>query len=219
MQDACLFDKLDHALCFLDVPRQRFLTGDPDELSSTCLKSADDLLHVIDSLMIGAADPKAIDVRRRDHLINRAKGSGLSHSETSCELRRLLGMRAIWAPHSKHIGISDTKKGLNMKSGDETAADEADSESLCHSLSPCFLCPAFLSGTAAESICGAIWSDGRRFCVSHQSKAQEGRVRFMVVSDLGAFSWLFRVVRKGYGHQKAQKAQSRTRLARLMVCL
>src|SRR5205085_9625249 len=100
--------------------------------------------------VVRAADPDAVDLGCSDHLLDRREGACLADAERARERCRARGMLVVRAPDATDVGVPDAHPRLNVKAGDETAADEADSErsSRAHSYSPSYASAGEGSSTA-----------------------------------------------------------------------
>src|SRR2546423_5557920 len=129
--EAYTLDHLDNLFRFGNVARQRLLASEPTQRTSTALDRIDDFLDVGEASMVRPAEPERVDSRVSDHIANGLVRPGLADIQLSGKRsggRRVLLVRT---PDSAHIDLSDRGQRLDVEAGVETAADEADAETLC----------------------------------------------------------------------------------------
>ena len=119
-----------HRLRLGDIPCQRLLTCQPDQLAPAALDGIDDLLDVLDARMIGTAEPNGVNVGIGHHRFDRLVRRGVAQVELTSHPRRGCGVARVRAPDAQHIAIAHLLKGAQVKLRVETAADDPDSQSL-----------------------------------------------------------------------------------------
>lgn len=133
-----------------NVPGQRLLAREAQQLPLPSLDDVDDLANVLDPRLVGSAQPDRVDLRIRDHVSDGRVGLRRTHIQTSCEFRsgaRVLGVRA---PDTEDIRVADRLKGLDMKTGVESTTNESNAQtSVRHA--PSFLLSSFCAGSAGSS--------------------------------------------------------------------
>ncbi len=81
-----------HRLRLGDIPCQRLLACQPDQLAPAALDGIDDLLDVLDARMIGTAEPDGVNVgighHRLDRLVRRGCRPGRAHEPSAPWMRR-----------------------------------------------------------------------------------------------------------------------------------
>ena len=88
-----------------------------------------DRLDVLDPRVIGTTDPDRIDRRVSHHGPNRLECTSVTDVEGARQRRRRLGVRGVRAPDATDICLTHADHRLDVKLANETAADEADTES------------------------------------------------------------------------------------------
>jgi hypothetical protein len=87
-----------------------------------------DLLHDFTPGVIRGADPEGPDGRIGGHLGDRRERLGLADSERLDQGAGFAGPFWIWVENAQDVGIPDADETLDVKAGDESAADDPDPE-------------------------------------------------------------------------------------------
>ncbi len=130
-----------HLLRLGDIPRQRLLAGEPDQLTPPALDGVDDLLHVLDAGVIGSTEPDRVDTGIGHHRLDRLVRRRVAQVELARHPCRRCGVAGVGAPHAQHIAIAHLLECAQMELCVEPAADDPDAQALwrLHLRSPYFL--------------------------------------------------------------------------------
>src|SRR5262249_25596404 len=94
-------------------------------------------LDVLDARLVGTQEPDCVDLRVGDHRRDRPVGPARADVESAPEGGRGLGALAVRAPDADDIAVAHADPRPHVKSRDEAAANEADTET------PLLHAPAF----------------------------------------------------------------------------
>jgi hypothetical protein len=129
-QHACPFGERHYPLGLRHVAREWLLAGDADERATPGVDRLDDLLHVLDTLVVGTTDPDRVDGGIGHHVADGLVRLRLAHAELPRECRGRGGVPRVGAPHAEYVGITHADESLQVEFRVEAAPDDPYAESL-----------------------------------------------------------------------------------------
>ena len=123
---ARLLYQRDDALGLGDVAGQRLLARNAGQGPLPTRHRVGDFLDVLDAREVRAAEPQRLDRGVGHHGGDGVVRLRLADVELASERGGLLRVLGVRAPHAEHVGVADASKALQVKTGVEPAADEAD---------------------------------------------------------------------------------------------
>jgi hypothetical protein len=101
-----VFDRANHLARLTYVSRERLFARYGAKIAFARFDRVRDLFHIFEPRVIRPAQPKAIDIRRGDHIRDRIEGARLAHSERAGERGGFSCMLAIGTPHTQHVSVT-----------------------------------------------------------------------------------------------------------------
>src|SRR6266851_3960050 len=120
---------VNHPTRLSHVASERLFASNADQFSFSGPDCIVNGLHMLQAQMVWRAEPKAVYLRRGNHLFNRIESPGVTHAKPAGEIGCRFSMPVVWTVYAEHISIAHANPGLNVKARHKSAADESNSES------------------------------------------------------------------------------------------
>src|SRR6185312_15828152 len=123
-------DELEDRCGFRDVACEWLFARDCLESAPATLDRADYLPDVLDAGEVGAEQPDRVDRGIGNHVGDGIVRAGISNIERARERRGRGCVLTVRTPDSEYVRVAHSDERLEVEPGDETAANEADAESV-----------------------------------------------------------------------------------------
>lgn len=120
--------QLGYPQCFGNVPGQRLLAGNAQQRGGATAYPVANFFHVLDSGVVGAAEPYCLNGRIRYQVADGIVRTGWTYIESSCQIRRVTSVLPAGTPDTEDIGITDAGKRLEVEAGVKATTDNPDSQ-------------------------------------------------------------------------------------------